>query len=1201
MLIREALQRDLSHKIEEIVKVDQTDEAVVHEELSEYVATASITDNYRRVLSAMAEAPSSLSEGVGIWVSGFFGSGKSSFAKNLGYVLENRTLGGEPASDIFKRRVSDDRVSNLIDAIHSRFPVKVIMFDVQSDRAVGSENRSIAHYMYRVLLRQLDYAEDFDLAELEMTLESDGKLDEFCERVERRFEEPWSLRRKKAGKMNEASAILNEMDPETYSSADSWAKGRAGTQVEATPNLVVRQSYDLMERRFPGHALVYIIDEVGQFIARNSDRVEDVRRVVELLGKEGRNRVQAGKAVSPIWLVATSQERLDEVVSAIGDVRLQMAKVQDRFPIRVDLLPTDIREIVVKRVLAKKPEHVPAIEQLFENSEGALKTHAELERTRRVREFERDSFTEFHPYLPHHIDTLSIDIVSGIRLQPGADRTIGGATRTIIKQAYEMLVNDRTRLADEPIGTLVTLDKLYELLEPSLLTETRREVTDAEKKLSDDPWCAKVIKAVVLLGFVRDLPRTPKNIAALLYPRIDAPSPLPDVEDAIKTLVEAQHIRDSEDGYKVLTAHEKSWQLKKQNLVVKPRQRNELLDQMLEDAFSEPSFKTYSYEGRKFGVGCTLPGSSKGKGDIVVEIRRAESPDKLTEEVDAARVESRSIRHVFWVFPLTSDLDALVSELVRSREMVREFEQLRSQQKITAEESSTLDEEKRQVVAAEVRLRTRLGYALSSGVLLFEGKSQDVSSLAQNAAEALRKFLDGVVPELYPRLSQATVSPKPNDVSDILKAANFDALPSIYGSGGLGLFKKTGRDVTFDPDSPVAHGVIGYLKDRVDFGEKPTGRMIEETFGAPPYGWEPDTVRAALAGLYRGGALRITTKGKTYQDYTDEQSWPALTKLIDYRTATFAPQEQPDTKVLVRAREAYTALTGTDVDVDQLKISRALSDFVSEELAELPSAVADARVHKLPIAELLEAYQQELTAIEREDVQDRVTRLAQEGTALRKQRDEVARLRAAMSEENLQRFSLARAVVENVWPALERQGTSGEHREKRDKLDEVLSSRELFDHISEAVSLAESIQHAYGATLDEAHRRRNEAVHAAVDAVQGDERLVQLSEPDREAVLQPLVSRVCDGFMVELGSTVCGSCRASLQQLESDAAAASGLETAARLRVTELTTPEQKVQVVRAASFFGKIESTDDVERAVEALRDELEKYLSEGVVVIVE
>jgi hypothetical protein len=111
--IRDLLARNLEQKIEEIIKVDQTDEQSVYTEITEYVATDRITDQYRDLLRAVAEAPAEPHEGVGVWISGFFGSGKSSFAKNLGYVLANRPVLGHKAAELFKTQVQDRRISEL--------------------------------------------------------------------------------------------------------------------------------------------------------------------------------------------------------------------------------------------------------------------------------------------------------------------------------------------------------------------------------------------------------------------------------------------------------------------------------------------------------------------------------------------------------------------------------------------------------------------------------------------------------------------------------------------------------------------------------------------------------------------------------------------------------------------------------------------------------------------------------------------------------------------------------------------------------------------------------------------------------------------------------------------------------------------------------------------------------------------------------
>lgn len=196
------------------------------------------------MLKAIAEAPAEPHEGVGIWISGFFGSGKSSFAKNLGYVLANRQVLGKQASDLFKHQLKDSRLSDLIDFINTRIPTEVIMFDVSVDRATRKGTERIAEVMYSVLLRELGYAEDYDVAELEISLEADHRLEEFSNRFAARYGE-WSVRRKMSGRFNEASAILPEMDPLTYPHADSWAKSLAGKSADITVRKLVERTFTL--------------------------------------------------------------------------------------------------------------------------------------------------------------------------------------------------------------------------------------------------------------------------------------------------------------------------------------------------------------------------------------------------------------------------------------------------------------------------------------------------------------------------------------------------------------------------------------------------------------------------------------------------------------------------------------------------------------------------------------------------------------------------------------------------------------------------------------------------------------------------------------------------------------------------------------------------------------------------------------------
>src|SRR3954466_16368675 len=142
--IGDLLTRDLSRKIEEIIQVDQVDEQSVYAEISEYVATDSIRDQYHHLLKAVAEAPTGPHESVGVWVSGFFGSGKSSFAKNLGYALQNRTVLGSKFAELFKQQLGDTRSSDLLDLINAKTPTEVILFEVAKEADTRKVTQRIA-------------------------------------------------------------------------------------------------------------------------------------------------------------------------------------------------------------------------------------------------------------------------------------------------------------------------------------------------------------------------------------------------------------------------------------------------------------------------------------------------------------------------------------------------------------------------------------------------------------------------------------------------------------------------------------------------------------------------------------------------------------------------------------------------------------------------------------------------------------------------------------------------------------------------------------------------------------------------------------------------------------------------------------------------------------------------------------------------
>jgi hypothetical protein len=976
--IADLLHRDLTRKIEEIIQVDQADEQSVHAEITEYVATDSIREQYHLLLKAIAEAPSDPQEGIGVWVSGFFGSGKSSFAKNLGYALQNRTFVGSRFADLFKQQIGDGRISDLLDLINAKTPTEVILFEVAKERDTRKVTERIAELMYTVLLRELDYAEDFDIAELEIELEAEGKLDLFVVACKKLHKQDWRMVRKGAQKLSRASAILHDLDPATYPAADSWAHSQRNRDAAITVSKVVERTFELWGRRRKGKALVFIIDEVGQHVARSGDKIEDLRATVEEFGKVGKNLLKKRKIAAPCWVVVTSQEKLDEVVSALGDdKRIDLAKLQDRFRHRVDLAPSDIREVATKRVLAKKPQAEPPLKKLFADNQGSLNAALRLERTTRRTDIGETDFVQFYPYPPHYID-LCIGIMSGIRLQPGAPRHYGGSNRTIIKQAYEMLVSERTAFAKRPVGSLVTLDKVFELVEGNLSNEKRTDIHEIgerfKKDAEDDGWALRVAKAVCLLEFIRDLPRTEANLAAFLVDEVGKPAPVKEVQAAVKRLEDAKFVRNTEDGWKLQTAQEKTWTSERgTHLEPRPRERNDITRQALQQIFDEPEFKTFRFQNyRSFRIGISVEGSQLGdEGDLPLRLGIADDADDFTRKLTEVREESRQKAHendLYWLFCLTPEMDELVAQLHASRKMVEKYDQMRAQNKITTDEATCLQDEKTAALGYQSRLRDKLTEGMEHGTGMFRGVQKDAAGLGKGLGEILKKLFAHAVPFLYPKLEMGARPLKGDEAEQILKAADLKALPGVFYANetGLGLVVKDGAKNVICTTADVAKEVLDYLKSEHSYGNKDSrmGKGLERHFVDSPYGWEQDMVRLILAALFRAGEVEVTYQGNRFANYQDPASRTPFTKTPAFRSSLFSPRQSVGLKTLTLAVQQLEDLTGEEVDVEEGAIATAFKKVAAEELERLHPLKALAEANRLPVVQVLADYQQTLIRFE---------------------------------------------------------------------------------------------------------------------------------------------------------------------------------------------------------------------------------------------
>ena len=1239
--IGDLIARDLSQQIEEIIKLDQRDEHTVRDEITEYVATKNIREQYYDLLHAIGESKGAPTEAVGVWVSGFFGSGKSSFAKNLAYVLANPRLLGTPAAELFvnqlRGQAPDDplveKIQDELAFINKAIPAHIIMFDVRVDAAVRRTTEPLAEIMYTVLLRELGYAhQDYDIAALEIELEREGQLAKFVQTCAEHFdqakgsdEEPvqvpvtlkgvtraqyrvWQNVRRGAQKIPRTSATLHFMDPKTYPQKDSWQ-----TSLKSSADITVRdfveRSFELMARRRPGHTLVFVIDEVGGYVASSAEKLENLRAVVEQFGKEGKNRVEAHQAVAPVWVIVTSQEKLDEVVAAIGDKRVELARVQDRFRHRVDMIPADIREVATKRVLSKKPEAIPVLRDLYKKTQGQLQTHTQPDHSSKINfKFNEDDFVQFYPYLPHFVE-LSIDIVAGLRNQPGAPRQYGGSNRTIIKQAYEMLASKRTHLANAPIGTLVTLDRIYDLLSTSLPSERQKDMHDIEQKWKNDEWVVRVAKAISLLEFTRGVMRSDKTIAALLYDRVDAPSALAKVEHATRELERAQFIRNTEDGWKLLTAQEKNWTTERNSYSPNTRETTDLWELVLAEVFTEPELSRHTYKQRTFAVGVTWQGRTLSKGQIPFELRVSDGPEKFSSDLDALLPVSREQQNktrLYWLLTTTGEIDDLFVEFYRSKQMSGKYEQMRAQDKLMPEERASLAAERLQVGKQQERLVRLILAQFESGTGLLDGFPQMGSSLGKSAPEIFRAILNYAMPRLYPRLEEGARHVSGNEAEEILKAANLNGLSKVFYPGADGLelvIQDRGKPVIND-NAPVAKAILNYIQSQHSYGNKVTGRMVEENFNDMPFGWERDVLMIVLATLLRKGTVEVTYQGRRFRNHLDPQVRAVFATNNAFRSASFAPRKAPDLQTLVAAAKRYEELTGDEVDVDENAIAQAFQKLASAEREALTPVEATVRAYNIPGGNELSEYRSQLNTIVHSASDDTVNILVGEGETFKRLRRQVQEIRQATDSIGLKRLTRAHNALERLWIPLAQRAADGEMQKKVDELKTLISSSGYFQNTKTVDEIAQTIEGAYAALYQDRHAKRTEAYQAAIELIKGLSDWVLVAPELHAEFLESITPRACDSLELQFESGVCRICRATLSEMESDLVAADSLRDQVIRRLQDYLHPEEKIQRVRIAEVvnaYQTLSTPKEVNDLVERLREHLLKLVESGVQVVLE
>ena len=896
--------RALTRPIEKVITYANRSDEQLKAEISEYVVTDHIERCFEDLLGKMQAAQ----QGGGgheicVWVSGFYGSGKSSFTKYLGFALDrDMKVGGEPFLGLLRNRLHSDTTRAMFNSVANVYDAAVIFLDLASEMLAGASMEDVSTVLYLKTLKWAGYSEDLKVAELERMLEKDGKLAAFEKRAKEELDgTDWAEAHNQPLVANQIAATLaNEFYPALFKTPAAF--GDLTLHVQKPESQRVKEMLDLIRLKSGKKTILFIIDEVGQYVSAKDGLILNLDGLAKNLRQIGEGNA---------WIFATAQQTLtdDNPVAAINSSSLY--KLKDRFPVQVHLEASDIKEICHKRLLTKSAAGEKQLGDLYESHGASLRTATQLTSGGMYgSELHKKIFVDLYPFLPAHFEIL-LQLLSRL-----AKKTGGLGLRSAIKVIQEVLIEraaGQAPLADSPVGKLATTVTFYDSMQRDIQKSYPHVVEGVDRvgqRLPGDALAMAVAKSVAILQILENLPVTAANIAALMQPDVISLSQKDDVAKAIdRMLADTLIPLDEKDGrYRFLTQAAVSLQKKFDETAVGRRDIQGELNDSLRTIFRPlPTAKLPGGRsvtaGLKLGIGGGQTVSLEGDREpvqIVTEFPTASTYDNVRGERET---DSMAPKEKTTVFLLGRD-DPKIQELATTCARCKKFlDEHRSTTDPDIQEFNRSVESRRQRSATE--LERKLGEAILQGSFVSRGAQEAVSGRGADVATAAQAYLAEAAAKIFSSYSEAALQAD-SGLAEKFLATPLDRMTSKEDP--LGLVSKAAGKTQIKLDHKALVSIKDYLeKDGQD------GRHVLDHFAGVPFGWSKDTTRYLLAAAFVGGLIKLRISGQDHNVKSDPAQAAFASNKAFGSIGISLRDERPAPEALGRAAERLTELSGDSV------------------------------------------------------------------------------------------------------------------------------------------------------------------------------------------------------------------------------------------------------------------------------------------------
>jgi energy-coupling factor transporter ATP-binding protein EcfA2 len=821
MQLEQLFERDVARSIEGVIKAD--DDASLLLELDEYV----ITDEVGRRLDAFLEAYLNYAGANGVWISGFFGSGKSHLLKMLALLLENRAVDGGNALDVFlgKPKCRDDLLfaANLRRAV--AIPSASILFNIDQKADVISKTALDA--LIAVFVKVFDehcgyFGKQPYLAQFERELDADGLLGAFKLAFADRSGQDWEWGRVRAKRV---SAQIDTAYQQVTGQVVTGILDKYRSDYRLSIEDFAEQVKHYIERQGAGFRLNFFVDEVGQYVADNIKLMTNLQTVAESL---------ATKCNGQAWVIVTAQEDMQNV---IGETSKQQgndfSKIQARFKNRMKLTSQDVAEVIQRRLLQKKPSIVPALEGLYRQHANNFKTLFDFaDGAQSYRNFhDQAHFVASYPFVPYQfvlfqaaIQNLSLHHAFEGRHSSVGERSMLGVFQQVAIQ-----------LKQHELGELATFDLMFEGIRTALKTAIQQAILKAERHV-ENPFAVRLLKALFLVKYVKEFKPTVRNLCVLMHTHFerDVPSLKIQVEEALNLLEKETYIQRNGELYEYLTDEEQDIEQEIKNTTIDNAVIAAELDKLIYDGVLKQRKIRSDEEQRDYAFSRRLDDNLSGR-EYELAINVITSFHEYAAAEEKHRVDS--------IYK-----DELVILLPASERLVRDLLMYKQTEKYVAHETRAtqqdsikriLDEKNRQNSERLNQLRVLVNTLMGKAKFFVSGHEIELGG-EDGQNKAVRAF-QALIKRTYPNLRMLRgVQHNENTIADILRQG---------GQGSL-----LGEDASL-PESEQE--MLSLIQSNHRGGVRTTVKSLLDRFERKPYGWSFAAVLCTLAYLCARGKVEV--------------------------------------------------------------------------------------------------------------------------------------------------------------------------------------------------------------------------------------------------------------------------------------------------------------------------------------------------------